>query len=197
MDRQGGGVAQASKSSLQPKPPKKMKLVAKFTNFDSDDDNAPLSSKFKNLKSDEFVTVVVIGGDIGQAPSKAINTDGASSKKPMIKRKRLVKVDQVKQATNTDKRSGPEVAAISQSQRSNKDAKVAATPIAISDSPLKASKKLKKIEAISDQVQNIMSDIQRRRTLKSKYKRPWLQGSSENQTFSKDQAYKNLHLKGV
>lgn len=96
------------------------------------------------------------------------NTDGARSKKPMKKRKRLVTVDQVKQAINYDIFSGPETEAISKTQRRNKDVKAAVT---ISDSPLQASRRLRNIEATSDQVYQIMSDIQRRRTSESEYRR--------------------------
>lgn len=50
-------------------------------------------------------------------------------------------------STKTDIESGPEAVVPSKSQRSDKDAKAASTPIAISNSPLKASKKPRVIEA--------------------------------------------------
>lgn len=60
--------------------------MAKFTDSDDEDDQIPLSSKFKNLKSD---TPVLYGGDQGQAQSFAIN-----SNRLVVKKRRLVKIAQ-------------------------------------------------------------------------------------------------------
>lgn len=55
----------------------------------------------------------------------------------------------IQKATNNDASSIPQAVASFQSHRSDKDAKAAASPISISDSPLKASKKPRVIEATS------------------------------------------------
>lgn len=73
MKKQAESVEPTLNPSKQPKLPKKGKLVVKFTDSDGDDDNATLSFKFKNLKSDESALPIINGEDIGQEPSKALN----------------------------------------------------------------------------------------------------------------------------
>lgn len=108
--------------------------MAKYSGSDSDNDNAPWSTKFKNLKSD---APFLCGGDLGHAPSQTVNTDSVISEKPKVKKRRMLKTVQIKKVTNFEISSGPEATAISVSQRSNKDGSAIVT---IFDSPLLASK---------------------------------------------------------
>lgn len=113
--------------------------MAKYTEYDSYDDNAPHLSNFKILKYDEPAATVVTSGELGEAPSKATNIDGVISTKPMVKKRKLMKACQTKHATNSDIPSGPETAAIPTSQKRNKDDNVAVT-ISVSCSSFKKTK---------------------------------------------------------
>lgn len=126
--------------------------MGKISDSGTDDDTDVLSTKFKKLKSD--ATLAVTGGDLGQAP---LNDDVAQAQKPMVKKRRLFKTSEVEKASAT-----------ASSQMSDKDGEAA---VHISNSSLPASKKQRRNEEIDDQVQYLMSDIQRKRTSESEFER--------------------------
>lgn len=80
VEKQEGHKSHTSHSTKYPPTPSKRKYVTKKIDSD-DEDNAPLLSKFPNLKSDKAIpTVQMTSGDEGQGSSK---------------RKKLVKKDEV------------------------------------------------------------------------------------------------------
>lgn len=74
----------------------------------------------------------------------------------MVTKRTLVKVVQIKKATNSESLCVPTDAAPTTAKRSNKDE---TTAISISDSPLLASKRVRRIETTTEHAQAIMSDI--------------------------------------